>query len=84
MWRLYADVNESLRERAERLSLRIVGFCFLVLALYISYDSIALLVRQRAPERSVPGDHAGVRVVDCDATWPVPSGRWRAILVAQR
>ncbi len=55
LWRLYADVNESLRERAERLSLRIVGFCFLVLALYISYDSIALLVRQRAPERSVPG-----------------------------
>ena len=55
LWRLYADGNESLRERAERLSLRIVGFCFLVLALYISYDSIALLVRQRAPERSVPG-----------------------------
>ena len=53
--RLYADVNESLRERAERLSLCIVGFCFLVLALYISYDSIALLVRQRAPERSIPG-----------------------------
>ena len=52
LWRLYADVNESLRER---LSLRIVGFCFLELALYISYDSIALLVRQRAPERSVPG-----------------------------
>jgi divalent metal cation (Fe/Co/Zn/Cd) transporter len=55
LWRLYADVNESLRERAERLSLRIVGFCFFALALYISYDSIALLVRQRAPERSIPG-----------------------------
>jgi divalent metal cation (Fe/Co/Zn/Cd) transporter len=55
LWRLYADVNESLRERAERLSLRIVGICFLALALYISYDSIALLVRQRAPERSIPG-----------------------------
>jgi divalent metal cation (Fe/Co/Zn/Cd) transporter len=55
LWRLYADVNESLRESAERLSLRIVGVCFLALALYISYDSIALLVRQRAPERSIPG-----------------------------
>jgi divalent metal cation (Fe/Co/Zn/Cd) transporter len=55
LWRLYADVNESLRERAERLSLRIVGICFLALALYIGYDSIALLVRQRAPERSIPG-----------------------------
>ena len=55
LWRLHADVNESLRERAERLSLRIVGFCFLALALYISYDSIALLVRQRAPDRSIPG-----------------------------
>ena len=55
LWRLYADVNESLRERAERLSLRIVAICFLGLALYIGYDSIALLVRQRAPERSIPG-----------------------------
>ena len=55
LWRLYADVNESLRERAERLSLRIVGICFLALALYIGYDSIALLVRQRAPQRSIPG-----------------------------
>ena len=55
LWRLFADVNESLRERAERLSLRIVGVCFLALALYICYDSIALLVRQRAPERSIPG-----------------------------
>ena len=55
LWRLYADINESLRDRAERLSLRVVGVCFLALALYISYDSIALLLRQRAPERSIPG-----------------------------
>jgi divalent metal cation (Fe/Co/Zn/Cd) transporter len=55
LWRLYADINESLRDRAERLSLRVVGVCFLALALYISYDSIALLLSQRAPERSIPG-----------------------------
>ena len=55
LWRLHTDLNESLRERAERLSLRVVGICFLALALFISYDSIALLVRQRAPKRSMPG-----------------------------
>jgi divalent metal cation (Fe/Co/Zn/Cd) transporter len=55
LWRLRADIEESLRERAERVTLRVVGICFLLLALYISYDSISLLVRQHAPARSVPG-----------------------------
>jgi len=50
LWRLCVDVNESLRQRAERLSLCIVGLCFLAVALYISYDSISLLVEHPAPQ----------------------------------
>jgi divalent metal cation (Fe/Co/Zn/Cd) transporter len=55
LWRLYADVNEARRERVEAISLRIVGICFVVLAAYISYDSIKSLVRHEAPDESVPG-----------------------------
>jgi divalent metal cation (Fe/Co/Zn/Cd) transporter len=55
LWRLYADVNEARRERIEAISLRIVGVCFLVLAAYVSYDSIKSLVRREAPDESVPG-----------------------------
>jgi divalent metal cation (Fe/Co/Zn/Cd) transporter len=43
------------RERNERLSLRIVGACFLALALYIACEAVVDLERKAAPERSVPG-----------------------------
>ena len=49
-WRL-----RSPTERAERLTRRIVGVCFLALATWVLYDAIETLVRQRAPERSVVG-----------------------------
>jgi divalent metal cation (Fe/Co/Zn/Cd) transporter len=55
LWRLYADVNEARRERIEAISLRIVGVCFLVLAIYVSYDSIKSLVIREAPDESVTG-----------------------------
>jgi divalent metal cation (Fe/Co/Zn/Cd) transporter len=55
LWRLYADVDEARRERIEAISLRIVGVCFVVLAAYVSYDSITSLVRREAPDESVPG-----------------------------
>jgi divalent metal cation (Fe/Co/Zn/Cd) transporter len=55
LWRLYADVDESRRERVEAISLRIVGICFLALAAYVSYDSIKSLVRREAPSESIPG-----------------------------
>src|SRR5467141_242104 len=42
-------------ENRERLSLRIVGACFLVLAMYIAYEAIKSLVHTSAPERSVVG-----------------------------
>jgi cation diffusion facilitator family transporter len=55
LWRLYADVDEARRERIEALSLRIVGACFVVLAIYVSYDSIKSLIRREAPEESLIG-----------------------------
>jgi len=55
LWRLHLDVDEERRERVEAVSLRIVGICFLVLAVYVSYDSIKSLMRREAPEESLPG-----------------------------
>lgn len=48
LWRLQADVDEQRRERVEAISLRIVGACFMVLAIYVSYDSIKSLIRSEA------------------------------------
>lgn len=55
LWRLHADVGEERRERIEAISLRIVGACFVVLAIYVSYDSIKSLIRREAPEESLVG-----------------------------
>ena len=54
LWRLHRD-NERERERAERLSLRIVGACFFALALYLTIDSAMTLLAREAPSRSLPG-----------------------------
>jgi divalent metal cation (Fe/Co/Zn/Cd) transporter len=43
------------RERVEAITLRIVGFCFLLLAAYVSYDSIKSLLWREKPRESVPG-----------------------------
>jgi divalent metal cation (Fe/Co/Zn/Cd) transporter len=55
LWRLRADIYPERRERVEAVSVRAVGVCFLVLALYIAYDSARTLYRREAPERSLPG-----------------------------
>lgn len=55
LWRLRADVNEARRERVEAISLRIVGVCFVVLAIYVSYDSVKSLIKREAPEESLVG-----------------------------
>lgn len=55
LWRLNADVDKEGRERVEAISLRIVGTCFVVLAIYVSYDSIKSLLRREVPEESVVG-----------------------------
>jgi len=55
LWRLHADIDEEWRERVEAVTLRIVGACFLALALYVGYEAISSLVYRESPERSVPG-----------------------------
>jgi divalent metal cation (Fe/Co/Zn/Cd) transporter len=55
VWRLHSDVNAANRERAERVSLRIVGACFLALAVYVTWDAITALIGAEAPEQSVFG-----------------------------
>ncbi|HKO99339.1 MAG TPA: cation transporter [Pyrinomonadaceae bacterium] len=55
LWRLHADVNEERRERVEAISLRIVGALFVLLALYLTYDSVESLITREAPEESLVG-----------------------------
>lgn len=54
-WRLRADVDPERRASVERLTLRIVGWCFLALAAYITYESAETLWFRKRPERSVVG-----------------------------
>lgn len=55
LWRLHSDTDEARRERVEAISLRIVGVCFLLLAAYVSYDSIKSLIWREDPNESIPG-----------------------------
>lgn len=55
LWRLHHDMNPHRREQVERTTLRIVGWCFIVLAAYIAYESGSTMIRHEAPDRSVPG-----------------------------
>lgn len=55
LWRLYADVDEARRERVEAISLRVVGICFIVLALYVIQDSVWSLLKREAPDESLVG-----------------------------
>ena len=55
LWRLHSDADESRRERVEAVTLRIVGVCFLLLAAYVSYDSIKSLIWREQPHESIPG-----------------------------
>jgi divalent metal cation (Fe/Co/Zn/Cd) transporter len=55
LWRLHYDVSPPRREQAERMTLRIVGWCLIALAAYIAYECGSTLVRHEAPERSLIG-----------------------------
>ena len=55
LWRMSVDADVHRRERNEKLALRIVGGCFLVLAAYVSYESIADLIQRSKPEASLAG-----------------------------
>lgn len=55
VWRLHADVDEARRERIEAISLRLVGICFVLLAIYVTYDSAKSLIKREAPQESIIG-----------------------------
>src|SRR5882672_11575569 len=53
LWRMSVDADVGQRERNEKLSLRIVGVCFLALAAYVAYESLSDLVNGKAAEHSI-------------------------------
>ena len=54
LWRLHLDAPER-RERAEQISLKIVGVSFLALAAYVAYDAVRSLITRESPEASYVG-----------------------------
>jgi divalent metal cation (Fe/Co/Zn/Cd) transporter len=55
LWRMVVDADVHRRERNERRALRVVGVCFVLLAIYIAYESATDLWSRKAPEHSLPG-----------------------------
>jgi divalent metal cation (Fe/Co/Zn/Cd) transporter len=55
LWRMAVDADAHNRERNEKRALRVVGICFVVLAVYIAYESIGDLWQERTPEHSISG-----------------------------
>jgi divalent metal cation (Fe/Co/Zn/Cd) transporter len=55
LWRLHHDADPTYRAHSERLALRIIGSCFLALAIYIVADAARALLVHQAPESTVPG-----------------------------
>jgi divalent metal cation (Fe/Co/Zn/Cd) transporter len=55
LWRMSMDADVQRREHVERLVLRIVGSCFLALALYVACEAVRDLIMRSAPEHSLPG-----------------------------
>jgi divalent metal cation (Fe/Co/Zn/Cd) transporter len=55
LWRLRAEGDSLQRERRERMAHRLVGVCFLLLAVYVAVESLRALWMKAMPERSVAG-----------------------------
>jgi divalent metal cation (Fe/Co/Zn/Cd) transporter len=55
LWRMSVDADEESRERNERLSIRIVGTCFIALAVYVTCEAVSVLLGRKPPEHSIPG-----------------------------
>lgn len=55
LWRMSVDADEHRRERIERITLKIVGACFLALGAYVGYEAVSNLMEKRAPEHSLAG-----------------------------
>jgi divalent metal cation (Fe/Co/Zn/Cd) transporter len=55
LWRLHADIDPPTRARTERQTVRLIGLCFVVLAVYVTYDAGRTLLARHVPEESVLG-----------------------------
>lgn len=55
LWRLNSDAEPIERERAELVTLRIVGVLFIALGIYVSWDAASALLKREAPEESTVG-----------------------------
>jgi divalent metal cation (Fe/Co/Zn/Cd) transporter len=55
LWRLRADLDVTRRAAVERASLRVIGACFLGLAIYIFADAVHALLKHEPPTASIPG-----------------------------
>ena len=55
LWRLRWDADQVRREAAERFTLRLIGTCFLLLAVYVAYDATQTLRQRHASEQSTVG-----------------------------
>lgn len=54
-WRLRSDTEPVRRERVERISLRLIGACFLGLAAYVTIDAGKSLWLRERPSRTIVG-----------------------------
>src|ERR1035441_8536459 len=52
LWRLLSIHPD---EQRERIALKLVGACFLLLAAYVGYEAVASLVLKKSPEASFAG-----------------------------
>lgn len=55
LWRLRAEHRGQDAEKLERTALKLVGVSFLLLAAYVTFDSVKSLAERQAPERSLVG-----------------------------
>ena len=55
LWRLNQDADIEKRERAEKLTHRVVGALFLALAMYVTWDAGIALWRREIPDESTAG-----------------------------
>jgi divalent metal cation (Fe/Co/Zn/Cd) transporter len=55
LWRLGRDADELDRAGAEQRTMRIIGCCFLLLAIYVGYEAVRALAEEKSPDRSTVG-----------------------------
>lgn len=55
LWRLQVEHDADRRQRVERITHRIIGWCFLALAVYVVVDAVSALWHRERPDPSIVG-----------------------------